>query len=98
MQIIFDGINSDTAPDVLLPDYEDFDPEYDDITSLVNWDKSDESCLLRAVQDIMGLASNFCSPNANHYIFVHMQMHLFVLIFFLTKNVQRTSQKKMLNN
>nr|CAB3225058.1 BRCA1-A complex subunit BRE-like [Phallusia mammillata] len=55
MQIIFDGTNQAAAPDIMLPDYEDFDPEYDEIKSLVKWDRTDESCLLKAIQDIMGM-------------------------------------------
>ena len=52
-QFIFDGSNPNACPDILFPEYEDFDPEFDDITSLSKWDISNVDSLLIAVKQIV---------------------------------------------
>ncbi|CAK8680317.1 BRISC and BRCA1-A complex member 2-like [Clavelina lepadiformis] len=54
-QFIFDGSNPGSPPDILFSEYEDFDPEYDDIISLVKWDQENEENLLHVVKDVVGL-------------------------------------------
>jgi len=53
VQFIFDGTNCGSAPDVMLPEYEDFDPEYDDIEALAKWNRDNDDSLLTAIQDII---------------------------------------------
>jgi len=37
----------------MLPEYEDFDPEYDDIEALAKWNRDNDDSLLTAIQDII---------------------------------------------
>ncbi|XP_009861016.2 BRISC and BRCA1-A complex member 2 [Ciona intestinalis] len=56
-QFIFDGTNKKISPDILLPStgFDDFDPEFDDIKSLLHWDNENKDSLLLAVQETVHL-------------------------------------------
>lgn len=57
-QILFDAFNVDAGPDVLILNSDDFDPEYEKITSLAYWDKSNQHSLLKVIQELVGAYKN----------------------------------------
>ena len=74
-QFIFDGTNPGAIPDILFAEYEDFDPEFDDITSLSKWDNENEDSLLLAVKQIVRLVNEIM-------LFLHLRANFSYNIFY----------------
>lgn len=50
---MFDGADSSDLPDFLIDDDSGFDPEYADISHLLNWDPDNGMALLNVVKDLL---------------------------------------------
>lgn len=54
-QILFEGADSSDLPDFLIHDECGFDPDYEDILHLVNWDPENQMALLNVMKDLLRL-------------------------------------------
>ncbi|XP_039253809.2 BRISC and BRCA1-A complex member 2-like [Styela clava] len=54
-RVLFDGLDCEELPDFLISDQDGFDPDYEDIPHLINWNSKESDSLLNVLKDLLKL-------------------------------------------